>query len=219
MIGLAGLKKVIDVGSGTGIVAREIGERSGAHVVAVERETELIKCTPSAERTMHVAGDATRLPCADDSFDFAFGHFVLMWIKQPEAAVAEMKRVVRPGGWVAALAEPDYGGWIDHPEGLEMGRMLADSLVREGADPNMGRKLGRVFRKAGLDAKVGISSSLWDMEKLKSEFEEEWKWRFKLLGSSSSLERLKEKEREAIEEGERVLFLPIFFAFAKKPMG
>lgn len=215
MIGLAGLSRVIDVGSGAGAVAREIAESSGALVVALEKELDLIKYSACGERAVHVAADATGLPFGDNCFDAALAHFVFMWIKRPEAALVEMKRVVRPGGWIGALAEPDYGGWIDHPEGLEIGRMLADSLIREGADPNMGRKLTGVFRRAGLAPKLGISSNIWDAERLKSEFDEEWKWRFKMLGSSSLLEKLKERERKAIESGERVLFVPIFYAFAR----
>ncbi len=215
-VGLANSTRVLEAGSGGGTVAREVAERSGATVVAVEILFDLLVSSGASDRVIRVAGDAMFLPFDDCSFDTAFCHFFLLWVKNPHVAVSEMKRVVRPGGWIAALAEPDYGGWIDHPEEIEIGKMLAQKLVAEGADPYVGRKLKGLFARAGLDADVGVSTGMWDSGTLESEFEEEWTWRQKILGESRELEEARSKEWNAIRSKERVLFMPIFYASARK---
>jgi len=55
-------------------------------------------------------GDASRLPFADGFFDLTYCHYLFLWLKHPLQALQEMKRVTRPGGWVATFAEPDYEG-------------------------------------------------------------------------------------------------------------
>jgi ubiquinone/menaquinone biosynthesis C-methylase UbiE len=47
-------------------------------------------------------GDALSLPCADASFDVVWSKHVLQWIGERERAIAEMVRIVRPGGRVVA---------------------------------------------------------------------------------------------------------------------
>ncbi len=85
--------------------------------------------------------DAYRLPFAEDAFDTAHCERVLMHLEEPGAALAEMKRVVRPGGWVVAV-EPDWAGLrIDHvdPDGLHLLLVRA----RRSRQPGMGVKLYR----------------------------------------------------------------------------
>jgi SAM-dependent methyltransferase len=215
-VGLSNAKRVLEAGSGAGAVAREVAERSGATVVAVELVLGLLSSCEIPESVLRVAGDATFLPFEDCSFDTALCHFFLLWAKDPQIAVSEMTRVVRPGGWVAALAEPDYGGWIDHPAEVEIGKLLAERLACEGADPQVGRKLKGLFARAGLNAEVGVSAGMWDSERLKEEFDEEWMWRSKILGESPLLEETRRKDWEAITSGERILFMPVFYASARK---
>lgn len=216
MINLAQCRRVIDIGSGAGSVAKEIAERVDGPVVALEKDYDLLKSASSLDRVTGLCGDAFSLPFEAACFGAATCHFVLMWLEDPRAALIEMKRVVKPGGWIVALAEPDYGGWIGYPEDLGIGKILANWLIKEGADPEAGRKLRAIFGEAGLDAEVGLSAGMWNIERLKSEFEEEWKWRFKIVGRSPSAEKAKEREAKAIEEGERLLFMPIFYAYARK---
>jgi SAM-dependent methyltransferase len=219
MIGLARCKAVVEVGSGTGAVAREIAEVVSGPVIALEKDLRLAGCGERDGGMSCVCGDALALPFKDASFDAALSHFFLMWMKNPAAALTEMKRVVNPGGWIVALAEPDYGGWIDYPEGLGIGEMLARSLIIEGADPNVGRKLRGIFAEAGLKAEVGLSNNIWNTEELQSEFEQEWDSRFKILGRSPALEKAKQDELKAIQRGRRLLFMPVFFAYARCKAG
>ena len=93
----------------------------------------------------------------------AFCHFLLLWVQSPQDILKEMKRVVQPGGAVLALAEPDYTGRIDYPPELEpLGRWQAESLRKQGADPDAGRKLRHWFVSAGITPiESGIMAGGW----------------------------------------------------------
>ena len=62
-----------------------------------------------------------------------------------------------------ACAEPDYGGRIDYPDELsEIGRLQMMSLARQGANPQVGRKLKAILREAGIrEVEVGILGGQW----------------------------------------------------------
>ena len=93
-------------------------------------------------------------PCAcptHAAFDITFCHFLLLWVQHPLQALSEMQRVTRPGGFVLALAEPDYDHRLDTPASLTLlGRWQAESLRRQGADPGIGARLADLFRQTGL---------------------------------------------------------------------
>lgn len=96
-------ERVLDVGTGTGLAARRIA-RLGAKVVGLDLGAELIheaRClAPGLDFRV---GDAEQLPFEDASFDAAISTFGVMFVGRPEAAAAELARVVRKGGR-AALA-------------------------------------------------------------------------------------------------------------------
>jgi len=74
-----------------------------------------------------------------------------------------MRRVVKPGGWVVALAEPDYGGRIDYPDQLSaLGWKQASALSAQGADTNAGRKLAGWLAETGLKGiQTGLLGGQW----------------------------------------------------------
>lgn len=105
------------------------------------------------------AGDArqTGLPAA--SFDLAHARTLLINIPDPAAAVAEMTRLVRPGGWVALL-EPDNVLCMCYPPHSAWDRLA--EIFRQanqayGADPYVGRRLPELLRAAGL-TDVGVEA-------------------------------------------------------------
>ncbi|MFM8322358.1 MAG: class I SAM-dependent methyltransferase, partial [Chloroflexota bacterium] len=101
-------------------------------------------------------GDAFRLPFRDGAFDLVICHFLLLWLPDPPAALAEMRRAARPGGWVMALAEPDYAARIDHPPELaRLGELQRQALIEQGARPDIGRRLRALFAGAGLEQVEG----------------------------------------------------------------
>ena len=120
-----------------------------------------------------VLGDASALPFEDGSFDIAYCSFTLLWVKDPQKVIREMVQVSRR--FVVCLAEPDYGGRISHPkEVADLDRYLVESLVEEGADPFIGRKLGTMLERAGLQVEMGVHSGVWSPGQLKYEAKAEW---------------------------------------------
>jgi SAM-dependent methyltransferase len=87
------------------------------------------------------------------SFDLVHARLLLANIPAPGQVVAEMARLLRPGGWLALL-EPDIAlsaCYPPHP-GLEhLTELLATAYRQEGADPRIGHRLPHLLAAAGLD--------------------------------------------------------------------
>lgn len=98
--------RVLDVGTGPGTVAAAAYAR-GAKVTAVDAEPSMVElaraAAPAADCRVAVLPD---LPFGDGEFDAVVGNFVLNHVGQPWSALAELRRVVRPGGWVALTIWP-----------------------------------------------------------------------------------------------------------------
>jgi SAM-dependent methyltransferase len=219
-VNLLRAEQVLDVGCGTGVITEEMAARCKGQVIGVDVDAAMIAfAQDSGGRAEYRVGDAHQLDFADGHFDVVACHFLLMWVSNPALAMREMARVTRPGGAVLACAEPDYGGRIDYPEELPLARWQAEALRREGADPFMGRRLPALFTQAGLSANAGVIPSLWDDEALRAEFEAEWALMERTLTrivSEDELQRYKRMDWQAIESGQRLIFVPTFYAVGRK---
>jgi ubiquinone/menaquinone biosynthesis C-methylase UbiE len=110
-------RQVLDVGCGTGHLARTIAERqAAAQVQGVDLSPAYVD---HARRRHHAeprlafdVGDACALAFPDARFDAVLSLLVLHFVPQPERAVAEMRRVARPGGVVAATVWDARGGFV-----------------------------------------------------------------------------------------------------------
>ena len=110
--------RVADIGTGTGILARELA-MSGVHVVAIDRSERMLQ---AASAKLHdlpegavelVRGEADDLPVGDGAMDAAMAHMVLHYLAAPAEAVREMMRVVRPGGRVIIVDFVHHDqGWM-----------------------------------------------------------------------------------------------------------
>jgi SAM-dependent methyltransferase len=100
--GLGPSATVVDVGAGTGKLTRLLADRSQA-VIAVEPTPGMAAVlAASVPRAATVVATAERLPLAADTVDLYTAGQAFHWF-DPEPAVAEAARVVRPGGWVALI--------------------------------------------------------------------------------------------------------------------
>jgi ubiquinone/menaquinone biosynthesis methyltransferase len=98
---------VLDVATGTGLVARAISERYGCDVVGLDRSGDMLSA--AAARDGHiplVRARAESLPFPDESFDHLTFTYLLRYVDDPAATLRELTRVVRPGGRIVAL---DFG--------------------------------------------------------------------------------------------------------------
>ena len=114
--------RLVDVACGTGIVARtarrEFGD--GVDVTGVDLNQAMLEVARRVEPGIEwVEGDAAALPMEPDTFDAATCQMAFMFFPDRRTALAEMARVVRPGGRLAALvpagleAQDAYGPFVD----------------------------------------------------------------------------------------------------------
>jgi len=171
---------VVDVGCGTGIVTAELAERVGQEAIAaIDPSPPFISAVRM--RLPHVdlrEGRAEELPFDDDTFDLAVSQLAVHFMADPERGLAEMGRVVRPGGVVAAAVWDVYGGgsplsvFWQAAHAFEPQAMASSGLPgREAAD------LSGIFERAGLqpDEPTALTVHRW------FESFEQW-WEPYLLG-------------------------------------
>ncbi len=218
-------RRVLDVGCGTGVLLDELEGNFDTALYGIDIASNYIKMAMrNTQRSFFTQSDAHALPYPSQSFDLAYCHFLLLWVSEPWKVVQEMARVVRPGGAVLALAEPDYGGRIDYPSELEeLGQAQHASLAIQGADPLMGRKLSEIFHQAGLTSiETGVLGGNWTSSPLLEEWQDEWRVVEHDLQQTSELipnpEVLKKFDWVAWQAGKRVLFVPTFYAFGLVPL-
>lgn len=211
--------RVLDVGSGTGVLTEELAERTPGQVVGVDLDPGMVDFARERRgKALYRSGDAHDLAFRDGWFDLVVCHFLLLWCADAAKVAQEMIRVTRPGGAVVVCAEPDYGGRIDYPD-LPLARWQSLALRREGADPQLGRKLRGLFALPGVrHAELGLIPGLWDLATLRAQFDAEWSlWERSLTGlvPSAELARIKAADLAAIQAGERLVFMPVFYALIR----
>lgn len=115
---------VLDAASGTGLVARELAQRNVRVVgldqseVMVRRAVTAVREAQLADRVAFVLGQAERLPFPAETFDAVTFTYLLRYVDEPQATLAELARVLRPGGVMASLefhvpsARWAYAGWM-----------------------------------------------------------------------------------------------------------
>ena len=212
-------QRILEVGCGSGAVLQSLAEAGFSNVIGLDIGYEPLQI--ALPKTVTNA-NAYKIPFSHNSFDICLCHFLLLWVKDPLKILKEMARITMPGGWVIALAEPDFGGRIDCPSELEpLGQAQALALRDQGADTYIGRKLKGLFTDSGLtDIQSGIISAEWGHEFNQTDFELEWSvLRKDLEGriSPEELDKYYKTDLEASREGRRILFVPIFYAFGRVP--
>jgi SAM-dependent methyltransferase len=151
-------ERVIDVGSGPGFLAAEMAAVVGAAglVVAVDpsesmRTLAAAREVPAGAAAIeHCAGDATALPVPDGGADVVTSTQVYEYVVDVPAALAEVRRVLRPGGRVLVL-DTDWDSLVWHSsDPARMGRVLT-AWDAHLVDPHLPRRLPRRLRDAGFD--------------------------------------------------------------------
>ncbi|MGD9902198.1 MAG: class I SAM-dependent methyltransferase [Vicinamibacterales bacterium] len=98
-------ERILDLCTGTGWTSRLVARRgatvTGADMAAGLLEAARANAAASGLAVDYRIGDAEQLPFADGAFDAVISTYGVMFVSRPEAAAAEMARVVRPGGRLA----------------------------------------------------------------------------------------------------------------------
>ena len=150
--------RLLDFGCGSGNIsvglaeAVDPGELHGVDIdeAHIELARELAVSAGTGNATFHV-GDVTALSFPDNSFDIAHCHDVLMYVPDTQAVLAEVKRVLKPGGLIACREMICESSYV-HPD---MGifetawRALEDLLTFDDGHPQMGKEMKGHILKAG----------------------------------------------------------------------
>ena len=146
---------VLDVGSGAGEFLIEVASAVDS-VTAVGIDVSKVMVETAASRAQSAGvdlkfqvGDAQRLDFPTDLFDCVNCSRVLVHLEDPAAAVAEMARVLKPGGRVAII-EPDFDSLMIDSDDLEVARAVRRELSDGLRNPDIGRRLHRLLVDYGL---------------------------------------------------------------------
>ncbi len=149
---------ILEAGCGTGAQTILIAPQNPrCKFVSIDQSPDSLKAAEQAVRSRGITNvvfqqaDLYKLPFADGSFDGVFVCFVLEHLSDPAAALAELRRVLKPSGRVQCI-EGDHGSWYCHPRS-EFASHAVDCLVRlqaqMGGDSLIGRRLYPLFVQAG----------------------------------------------------------------------
>jgi ubiquinone/menaquinone biosynthesis C-methylase UbiE len=105
-------RRVLEVGPGPGELAERIQRELHASVVAVDISERMVELT-RARGVEAIVGDVQQLPFPDASFDCAVAAWMLYHVPAVDRGIAELARVLRPGGRLVAVANG-----ADHWQGL-----------------------------------------------------------------------------------------------------
>ena len=151
-------QRLLDFGSGPGSISVGLAQAvDPGRVYGVDREesqvdlARAVAASQKQENAEFLVADVTSLPFEDGFFDVAHCHDVLMHIPDTEAVLAEVNRVLKPGGAIgcremivrSSFTYPDYG---------VIGRawdMFEDMIATDDGHPNMGKELKTQLARAG----------------------------------------------------------------------
>ena len=153
---------LLEVGCGTGVLTRVLAGMPGVEsVVGVDLAPSLLdRARDLAPDIRFEQADARSLPFADGSFDLVVFDSTLSHVPEPERALAEAARVLRPGGWLAAF-DGDYATTTvalgDHdPLQICVEAMMANSLT----DRRVMRRLSTLVRGCGLELAASAATGM-----------------------------------------------------------
>ena len=161
---------LLDVGCGPATITADLAERvAPGRVVGLDAASGALEAARAtlAERDLPAGveltdGDVMSLPFDDGTFDVAHAHQVLQHLSDPVGALAEMRRVTRPGG-IVAVRDAVYSAmtWYPEFEGMELWRSVYMATARaNGGEPDTGGRLLAWAHQAGF-TEVTASASTW----------------------------------------------------------
>lgn len=161
---------LLDVGCGPASITADLAERvAPGRVVALDAAAGALEAARAtlrerglSEQVEVTSGDVMALPFEDASFDVVHAHQVLQHLADPVGALAEMRRLTRPGG-IVAVRDAVYSAmtWFPEPAGMEQWRSVYMATARaNGGEPDAGSRLLSWARAAGF-TDASASASTW----------------------------------------------------------
>ncbi|MBU1356113.1 MAG: class I SAM-dependent methyltransferase [Candidatus Edwardsbacteria bacterium] len=212
---IARCKNILEIGSGTGVIAGELAGRTDSTIYGLDSDTSALDFAQNKisdkVKPVWLAGDAEKLPFGDESVDLIVTHYFWLWARHPDVVCNECRRVLKKGGKLAVLAEPDYSARQDFPGSHpSIKEFLMTDLAKKGADPDIGKKLGSIFAKVGLKTIVGSVNDKITFEQNPELFRQEWNLLHKLGYPREALESME------IMTDDRGMIMPVHWAIGRK---
>lgn len=161
----------LDCGCGPGSITLGLARAiAPGTIAAVDQEASQLALAKDNFRAAGLEGDFRvasiyDLPFPDETFDGVFAHAVFEHLREPDRALAELCRVLKPQG-LASVRSPDWGGFVIAPASPALQRAIEfyqHLQTENGGDVLAGRKLKGWFQAAGLvDMKAGGSYESYD---------------------------------------------------------
>jgi SAM-dependent methyltransferase len=167
-------ERVVDIGSGPGLLACDIAAAFGPDgavdgvdpsdsMLAIARRREP---PPGSAPIEFHRGDAYKLPFDEGTFDAAVSTQVYEYVEDMPAALAEARRVLRPGGRILIL-DTDWDSVVWHSRDEERMRRILAAWDEHLADPHLPRKLTGLLERAGFSvtelAAIPLLNAGYDM--------------------------------------------------------
>lgn len=160
--------RVLDVGCGPGSITLGFADAVfQSEAVGVDlQQSQIAQATALAankevKNVRFETADVYSLPFSDHYFDAIFANAVLWHLRDPLRALAEIRRVLKPGGLIG-VRDCDWGGRIYAPATARLDEWFGLTVQirqRNGGDPFLGRKLRSLLREAGFTiSKTSVSS-------------------------------------------------------------
>lgn len=161
--------QVLDIGSGPGLLAHDLAIAVGpeGRVCGLDASKAMVamgsrRCSEQPWVEFQT-GDATTLPYPGDSFDAAVSTQVYEYVRDIPGALAELYRVLRPGGR-AVILDTDYGSLIIHTEDAPRMTRILKAWDQHFVHPDLPRALSRELRQAGFTIRHRIAIPMFNPE-------------------------------------------------------
>lgn len=160
---------ILDVGCGPGTITADLAVLvPDGQVIGMDISPDVLQSATARglANCTFTLGNAMSIPFPDNTFDITHAHQVLQHLRDPVAALREMRRVTKPGGLVASR-ETDCEGFIWYPpsQGMTEWRSTYMGLAKQmGAEPNAGRQTHAWAKRAGFrreDIQISTSTTCY----------------------------------------------------------
>ncbi len=158
--GLTPTMEVLDLGCGTGRLSIEIAEfLTSGKVVGIDRSAGIILAARSALKRQSIANltfqesSSENIDLPDASCDFVYARLLFQHLSKPQLTLAEIRRVLKPGG-IVCIVDVDDNLTMFYPPIASMSAFQQEfdrTQTQQGGDSQVGRKLGNYLATSGFD--------------------------------------------------------------------
>ncbi|MHA1341080.1 MAG: class I SAM-dependent methyltransferase [Promethearchaeota archaeon] len=206
---------ILEIGCGTCALLKEIACKYNANIYGVDIDENRLEEGKKYLKQYRIdcnleIMDIHELKFPSNKFDLVFSNLVFLWIRNSKKAFDEIWRIMKTHSLFIIFSEPDYGGFIEYPDtGLKPA--FINSLVSEGADPFIGRKLPSFFKGFKILNQYSINQP-WLAFNDSKNLEKELAFLRNLLKDSFDYRKM----RISILSGFYFLYMPVFSYILEK---